>query len=322
MGSRPETRTSPGRTRDRSLSLPVLFGPRRSDAELKAALDRFVRAADREALVKGDPVDLVRRYRDPHDQEVAGLIVAMLAYGRVASIKAKADKALELIGPHPARAVDRGRAAEALSGFVHRFQRGQDLPRFVAAIACVRREAGSLGHAFAACCDPAEPHYGAAMGRFVGRLTRAIDGRIGRGLRFLLPQPAGGGAAKRLCLYLRWMIRPDDGIDLGAWTHLADGLDPAKLLIPLDTHIERIGRYLGLTDRRASDLRTAVSITEALKNLRPEDPLYYDIALCHLGISGRCPRKRQIAICAECPIRTVCRLGREPRGWPYRVDAQ
>jgi uncharacterized protein (TIGR02757 family) len=269
-------------------------------------------------LAKSDPVDLVRRYDDPHDQEVGGLVVAMLAYGRVASIKEKAARALSALGRHPARAVDLGDIG-ALEGFVHRFQKGDDLIRFLRAIAAVRREHGSLARAFALGVDPGEAHYGMAMGRFIDRLTVEAGRPLTYGLRFLLPNAGAGGAAKRLCLYLRWMIRPKDEIDLGAWTELAPGLDPAKLIIPLDTHIERIGRYLGLTERKSGDLKTAIDITDALRRLSPADPLVYDIALCHLGISGRCPRKRDVEICAECPIREVCRLGREPKRWPYRV---
>ncbi|MCK6552246.1 DUF2400 domain-containing protein, partial [Myxococcota bacterium] len=85
----------------------LVFSPRRSDEALGRVLDRFIARADRPALVRGDPVELVRRYGDPHDQEVAGLVVAMLAYGRVASIKAKAADALARLGPSPATAVDR-----------------------------------------------------------------------------------------------------------------------------------------------------------------------------------------------------------------------
>jgi uncharacterized protein (TIGR02757 family) len=299
-------------------SLPVL-GAKRPEPELKAVLDRFLRDADREALVGGDPVDLVRRYGDPHDQEVAGLVVAMLAYGRVASIKVKAARALQLLGPSPASAVDRGLAEPALAGFVHRFQRGDDLSRFVRAIRVVRAQFGSLGAALLAGVDEDAPHYGTAMGRFIDRMRKPLGLSVTRGLLFLLPQPDGGGAAKRLCLYLRWMVRPEDGIDLGAWRVLAPGVDTRKLIIPLDTHIERIGRYLGLTDRKSSDLKTALEITQSLARLRPDDPLAYDIALCHLGISGRCPRKRDARICGECPIREVCRLGREPKNWPWRA---
>jgi uncharacterized protein (TIGR02757 family) len=299
----------------------LVLAPRRSDADLSRALDRFIESADPVALVSADPVALVRPYLDPHDREVAGFFVAMMAYGRVAQIKAKASRLLEMLGPHPKDEVDRG-SLRSVRGFVHRFQGGDDFYRFARAVRSVRNEYGSLALAFAAGTKTEEPDYSRAMGRFIALLTSRVKGELSHGLRFLLPQPDSGGAAKRLCLYLRWMVRPAGAIDLGAWQALATGLSPAKLIIPLDTHIERIGRYLGLTDRKTSGLKTAIEITESLRRLRPDDPLAYDIALCHLGISGRCPKKRDIAACAECPINAVCRLGEEPKRWPYRLRSR
>lgn len=287
--------------------------PRKPDAALKRTLDRFVHASDKEALVRGDPVELVHRYSDPEDQEVAGLLVAMLAYGRVASIKKAASRALEVLGKHPARAIADQKKTRALSGFVYRFQSGDDVPRFLRAIARVRQKHGSLAAAFAACTDPREPHYAEAMDRFSARLTAEVEGTITGGLRFLLP----GGTAKRLALYLRWMVRGPDGVDLGAFSALHPGAERSKLIIPLDTHIERIGRYLGLTDRKTGGTKTAIDITTALSRLCPEDPLVYDLALCHLGISGRCPRRRDVELCSDCQIKSVCRLGDSPPGWRW-----
>jgi uncharacterized protein (TIGR02757 family) len=280
------------------------FGPKRSDATLRRTLDQFLEDADREALVLRDPVEAVRRYRDPHDQEVAGFIVAMLAYGRARSIKQTTERALALLGRSPANAVDRGRIGK-LDPFVYRFQRGDDLLRWVRAVRRVRREHGSLAAAFGSVVSPADANYAAAMSRFVELLERAIEGPLTYGLRFLLPR----GAAKRLCLFLRWMIRDEDGMDLGAWKKLAPSLDRRKLIIPLDTHITRLGRYLGLSERATPNLAMAVEITESLARLRPDDPLAYDMALCHLGISERCPKHRDPEICATCPINAVCRLG-------------
>ena len=259
-----------------------------------------------------DPIELVRRYDDPHDQEVAGLVVGMLAYGRVASIKDKAARVLEALGSSPAKAVDGGRRASRLDGFVYRFQRGDDLPRFLRAIGRVRRAHGSLGAAFVAGIEASsgtEGPYVEAMDRFVGRIEAAVRGELTYGLRYLMPRTRGQGAAKRLCLYLRWMVRPSDGVDLGTWAELAPGVDPARLVMPLDTHIARIGRYLGLTTRASNDLKTALEITAALRRFAPRDPLVYDMALCHLGISGACPQKRVASICQGCDLKRVCRLG-------------
>ena len=106
------------------------------------------------------------------------------------------------------------------------------------------------------------------------------------GLMQFFPSPSGGSACKRANLFLRWMVRDRD-IDFGIWK----GIPKNRLVIPLDTHIARISRCLGFTRRASSDWKTAVEITEALKELNPEDPLKYDFALCHHGISGMCTSK-------------------------------
>lgn len=276
--------------------------------EVRAHLDGLVAAVDRPALVAGDPVAHVHRYDDPHDQEVAGLIVAGLAYGRVGLIQEKAAAVLEALGPSPAGAVDHGGDLGRLSGFAYRFQRGEDLPRFLAAVGRVRRRHGSLGAAVRAGRRPSDPDLAEAAARFVAEVRSAVEGPLTYGLRYLLPDPATGGAAKRLFLYLRWMIRGPDGLDLGTWRELAPELSPAALVVPLDTHMSRIARYLGLTRRAADDLRAAREITAALARLDPLDPVRYDMALCHLGISGACPRELDLAKCAACRIQQVCRV--------------
>ncbi len=290
----------------------LILGPRVRRATLRRTLDEMVARIDRPSLAAADPVELVRRYDDPDDQEVVGLIVCMLAYGRVASIKKKANELLQVLGPNPAKAIDAGRRAQKLSGFVYRFQREEDLPRFLLAIRGVRKEYGSLNAAFLASVDGSDADYAPALTRFVLKLEAAVPGPLTRGLRFLLPRPSKTGAAKRAFLYLRWMVRPNDGLDLGAFTET----DTAKLIIPLDTHISRLSRYLGLTEQKQDNLRTAKEITAALAALRPEDPLVYDMALCHLGISGKCPRQRNTVLCAGCGIRGACRLGARPKNWP------
>jgi uncharacterized protein (TIGR02757 family) len=103
------------------------------------------------------------------------------------------------------------------------------------------------------------------------------------GLMQFFPSPAGGSTCKRQNLFLRWVVRDRD-IDLGIWK----GIPKNKLVIPLDTHIMKISQCLGFTKRKSADWKTAVEITESLKRFDPEDPLKYDFALCHHGISGLC----------------------------------
>ena len=102
------------------------------------------------------------------------------------------------------------------------------------------------------------------------------------------------------------MIRADDGIDLGTWRTYIPSLDPSRLVVPLDTHIHRIATRLGFTTRRSADLRTALEITDALLRVCPEDPLKFEMILCHLGMSGRCPKHALEERCARCPMFEVC----------------
>lgn len=300
----------------RSLKVRPELGPARSDRVLRRVLDGFLASAEPQTLIQGDPLELVRAYSRPEDQEVAGLVVAALAYGRVASIKNAARHVLSVLGSSPSSAIQDGTARDALRGFVYRFQRGDDLPRFLRAIAELLAEHQTIAAAFEAQLSDDDSDYAGALDRFVCALRLRLGPAPSRGLLFLLPRADGAtGSAKRLFLYLRWMIRHSE-IDLGTWTRLRPGVfDPSKLLIPLDTHIERIGRYIGLTNRQTPGLETAREITRSLARLRPADPLHYDMALCHLGISGSCPRRRVEKICRGCPIRGACRLGKPPSGW-------
>ena len=123
-----------------------------------------------------------------------------------------------------------------------------------------------------------------------------------------LPDPSGSSGCKRLLLYLRWMVRPDDGVDLGLWKQVS----PSVLLIPLDTHIHRIARNLGLTNRSSPSWAAAEEITAALRAIDPVDPVRFDFALCHMGMLQQCPSRRDSELCRGCGVLTVCRHWREP----------
>jgi uncharacterized protein (TIGR02757 family) len=151
-----------------------------------------------------------------------------------------------------------------------------------------------------------------ALGAFVAwlraaaplRELRAAMGRE-RGLHHLLPSPLGAGAAKRLCLFLRWMVRGPDAVDLGVWTRVPKD----ALVIPLDTHVGRIARHLRLTKRKTLTWATAEDVTASLRALDAADPTRYDFALCHYGMSGACPVKPIPENCARCLLLPACRVG-------------
>jgi uncharacterized protein (TIGR02757 family) len=293
---------------------PRLLSAARAEV-LRPLLERLDASIDRTRRVGFDPVELPRRYRAPDDQEVAGLVAASLAYGRADVFKPILERVLAVMGPSPATFVQgwaRAPDPSALSWFLYRFNRPADLAALLAAIGEARRAHGSLGARFAALFRAEGGGPGAlrpALARFAAELrdapaARPLLARRGRrGLRHLLPDPSGPGASKRWNLYLRWMVRGPDEVDLGAWS----GVPRSALVVPLDTHVLRIGRCLGLTARRDASWRTAEEITAGLRRLDPEDPVRYDFTICHLGMSGACPARRDRARCAACPLAEVCR---------------
>jgi uncharacterized protein (TIGR02757 family) len=164
---------------------------------------------------------------------------------------------------------------------------------------------GSLGELFRECYDDRDNDIGPSLARFVDVILSRVDGEgSGRGsLQYLLTSPNDGSACKRMNLFLRWMVRRT-APDLGLW----DFVDPAKLVVPLDTHVHRIATFLGLTRRKSADWRTARAVTDRLAKFDPTDPVRYDFAICRLGILDLCSRKRRKENCDVCLLRDVCRF--------------
>ncbi len=258
-----------------------------SPVGLEESLERLSRRYDRRFLGT-DPVGIVRRFEDPADREVMAFLAAGLAYGRVASIRASLDDLLARFGTTPGtfvRGFDPRRDARRLQGFAHRFTRGRDVALFVWLLRQAGERAGSLERFFLAGDMPGTPDLEAAMDAFGARLFALDPGPLRAGLsgaRWLLPLPCHRSVAKRHCLLLRWLVRPDDGVDLGLWT----GVSPARLIVPLDVHLQRVARALNWTRRRTASWPMALEVTAHLRRLTPHDPVRHDFALCRLGILG------------------------------------
>ena len=199
---------------------------------LRDRLDALSRVYDARFL-DSDPVGIVRRFERPEDREIVGLVAAGLAYGRVASIRASLEKVLAILGPRPARWVarfDPVRDARRLDGFAHRFTRGRDVALLVYLLRQVLERAGSLEQfCLEGDPDPDGTTIGPALDAFGDRLFAldagpwAPNGAVAPrdGVRWFLPIPRKGSACKRSCLFLRWMARPDDGVDCGAWRRVS-----------------------------------------------------------------------------------------------------
>ena len=261
------------------------------------------------APLSSDPLEFAHRYSKAGDREVAAFLAASLAFGRVASIRATLERVLAPLGPEPARFLDRwdGSPIAGLDGVVHRWVTSADLHLFLRTVAAARRESGSL-QALLALGDDGGPDLVGALDRFFAAL-RALGGESApsRGLKFLLPRPEEGGACKRAHLFLRWMVR-SDAPDLGLWT--SGRLSPARLLLPMDTHVHRISRYLGLTRRPTADLAASREATAVLRRIDPADPVSFDWALSRLGILTECVREIRRSHCERCAVRPICRMSK------------
>jgi uncharacterized protein (TIGR02757 family) len=286
-------------------------------ALLKPRLDAFLEQTAFRERIGFDPVELPHRYRQRDDIEVAALVSACLAYGRADLFKPKLEQLFAGMGQSPASFVgslDLKRTRRLLDGFVYRFNVGTDLAALLWGMKWALRKHGSLEALFLAGLtrDEDGSPIRAALSAFTAALRGAapmktLRRELGRerGLHHLLPAPLGPGAAKRLNLFLRWMSRGPDEVDFGLWK----GLPPSRLMIPLDTHIGRIAQHLGLTRRKDLTWKTAEEITRALRLLDADDPVRYDFALCHYGMSGVCPTKPVPAHCTVCLLLPACQRG-------------
>jgi uncharacterized protein (TIGR02757 family) len=256
-----------------------------------------------------DPVRFVHRYQDPADREVVALLAASLAFGRVASVLQSIERALAPMGPSPAQFIRTTTARECLQAyetFVHRWTRGPDLAALVIVLGAML-DAGGIEAFLVRDYDPSAPDLTQAIESF-SRRARAVDVRAvyGRrkadsGIGYFFPCPSSGSACKRLNLFLRWVVRRD-AVDPGIWTVVR----PAQLIVPLDTHVIRVGRCLGLTKYRNPGWRMAADITASLRRIDPDDPVRFDFSLCHLGMTKACGYGTALGS-AKCPLRGHCK---------------
>ena len=289
--------------------------PHHSTPEFPAHLEALYQQFPFERSLAQDPLSCIRPLAsDPVSAEVAGIFAATLAIGNVTAIRGAFANLESRIGHDFVGLVERGgaaRAGRALKSFRHRWIRGDQLAFLAGQVAVARREYGSLGELFRGGLEEG----GFAVG--LDRLAQGLRGPIGsvgkapRGYRALFPTPIEGSHSpcKRLTLYVRWMSRSGFP-DLGVWP----GVPSSELRIPLDLHVHWIAYHLGLTQRRTRNWTTVEEVTAQLRRVDPVDPIKYDFVLCHTGISGDCPKERDLSVCGPCVVRPDCLLWRNRRG--------
>ncbi len=250
----------------------------------KAELAQFLREKaiqyNHPEFIETDPIQIPRQYSLKEDIEIAGFLSAVIAWGQRVTIVNNAKRLTELMGntPHDFILNFSDKDLKPFTGFVHRTFNGDDTITFMHALRRVYQQEGGLEALLQKCFegDLAEP--GSGWNRFktaffeVPHLPRS---------RKHLPDPLKGSAAKRMNMYLRWMVRQDEqGVDFGIWK----SMKPAQLYIPLDVHTSRVARKLGLLTRKQDDWKAVVELTSALRRIDKNDPVRLDFALFGLGV--------------------------------------
>ena len=273
-------------------------------------LEQLYEAYNREDAA-ADPIQIVRRYTSPADQEVVGFCAAALAFGRVASVLNTVETLTRVLGPAPAdyvRRFDPKAPHPELRAMVHRWTRGVDIVALLWLLRQMIDRSGSIEGFFLEGYDPDAVDISGALDSFSRRALaldlKAVYGRRAparTGVCYFFPRPSAGSGCKRMNLFLRWMVRKDE-VDLGAWT----SIPKSKLIVPLDTHVIRLGRCLRLTRYTSPGWRMAADITASLRAIDPVDPVRFDFSICHVGMMNACGFGRRQGD-TQCPLKGICR---------------
>ncbi len=260
--------------------------------QTRILLEKLYARYNHRVFVPPDPLQLAYRHTDRRDVEIAAFLASALAYGRVRQIERSLTQLFDRMDNTPfhftSHFAEAGRAK--LRSFKHRFTTGDDVSDLLALFRRVFDDCGSLESFFVLGYRRADATVLPALSRFCDSLCQMHGAQV----------PTRGSASKRLNLFLRWMVRRDE-VDLGLW----ERIDQAKLVVPMDVHMGRLCRILGLHDDKTISLSTALKVTRAFARMNPDDPVKYDFALSRLGILEDCTGRRR-AECEVCELNNVC----------------
>ncbi|MBC7861737.1 MAG: TIGR02757 family protein [Bacteroidia bacterium] len=253
-----------------------------NNKQLKEFLDLKTEQFNSASFIEHDPVSIPHRFSKKEDIEIAAFLASIIAWGQRKTIITNGNKLMQLMdeAPHDFIVNFTAKDLKPFEKFVHRTFNGTDCAFFMKSLKNIYKNPGGLENAF--CSDQ---HF---KGENVGEAIIAFRKNFfavkhpGRTKKHI-SDPSKNSSAKRLCMYLRWMVRKDNcGVDFGLWKKIK----PAQLCLPLDVHTGNVSRQLKLLLRKQNDWQAVEEITNALKKFDPVDPVKYDFALCGIGVSG------------------------------------
>jgi uncharacterized protein (TIGR02757 family) len=248
--------------------------------ELRELLELKYRQYNRPSFIENDPVSIPHRFTTKEDIEIAGFLAATIAWGNRKSIIANASRLMGWMGDEPHQFIlsHSAKDLKPFRQFTHRTFNGEDCVFFIRSLARIYRHKGGLEAVFSPAGDPADLKLRIVHFRkiFFGLQHPARTEKH-------ISDPERGSSAKRLCMFLRWMVRKDKrGVDFGIWQKIK----ASDLMLPLDVHTGNVSRKLGLLKRKQTDWKAVEEVTAALREFDPSDPVKFDFALFGMGVSG------------------------------------
>lgn len=225
-------------------------------------------------FIKSDPIQFPHRFTDKKDIEIAGFIASLLAYGSRKAFITKLKQLFTIAQNEPHNFIC-SFGGKCINGFNYRFSKEEDFIQIFSIMKELYSSGSSLEELFKHGRD-SDNMFKTVVDYFYSR----VQGRAGHGFYHMIPNPDNGGAMKRMCMYLRWMVRKGP-VDLGIW----DFMPASELLIPLDVHVARISREIGLLKCNSNDFKAVLELTENLRQLDPNDPVKYDFAMFGYGVN-------------------------------------
>lgn len=246
--------------------------------ELKEFLDEKVDEFNNPSFIESDPISIPHRFTAKEDIEISGFLTATIAWGNRKSIIKNANRMVELMGSSPYDFImnHEEQHLEPLSGFVHRTFNGTDFIGFVNGLKHLYTFHDGLEGVFTKYQEPGTLQPAIAK---LKELFFEAD-HLPRTHKHI-SNPFKGSSAKRINMYLRWLVRRDNaGVDFGLW----NSIPPSYLSCPLDVHSGNVARKLGLLQRKQNDAKALVELDDSLRRMDPVDPVKYDFALFGLGV--------------------------------------
>lgn len=257
---------------------------------LKERFEKLYQSFDFNEAILNDPIKFPKKYRDPLDIETSAIISAFFAYGNIKSFCQFLEKLFTITGENPADFLINFKPSELIRKLKikYRFASIKDVVALMYVIQqLLKKYDFSLEKVFSSSQVNISAPVISAISNFIKEALKVnlktVYGKNikTKGFLHFFPDPKKGSPCKRLNLFLRWMIRKSD-VDFGLWTIFK----PSQLIIPLDIHIFKISRRLGITNKKTQNMKTAVEITDFFREINPEDPLKYDFILCHGNLKG------------------------------------